>query len=166
MKKRTNRRTLRFNSLDEVLTDARTMANAKTMAIGNWTTGQILGHIARSINGSIDGILFKVPLPVRIIGRIVRNVPLRRGLLSGVKIPANARDKMIPEPDLPIDQAMEQLAKAIDRVKQERMCAAHPIFGRLSHEQWSQFHCRHAELHFSFLQSDQRRSSPPTASLE
>jgi len=26
------------------------------------------------------------------------------------------------------------------------------MFGRYSHEEWNQFHCRHAELHLSFVQ--------------
>jgi hypothetical protein len=31
------------------------------------------------------------------------------------------------------------------------MTATSPVLGRLSHEQWVQFHCRHAEMHFSFM---------------
>jgi len=28
---------------------------------------------------------------------------------------------------------------------------SHPLFGKLSREEWNRFHLRHAELHMSFL---------------
>lgn len=150
--KKPNRRILRFNSLDEVLAEARALAGGEIQANGNWTPGQVIGHVARAVNASIDGISFQAPLPARIIGRIIRNFPLNTGLPVGVKIPAHGRAIAVPEPDLPINDAVDQLAKAIGRTRHETMTGKHPVFGRLSHEQWTLFHCRHAELHFSFLE--------------
>lgn len=146
------RRILRFDSLDEVLADARALAARNIKANGNWTPGQVVGHVARAVNGSIDGISFQAPLPTRIIGRVIRNIPLNKGLPAGVKLPASARAKAVPEPDLPINDAVDQLARAIERTRHETMAGKHPVFGRLSHKQWTKFHCRHAELHFSFLE--------------
>ena len=147
-----NRRKLQFNNLDEVLAEARALADGDIKANGNWTPGQVIGHVARAVHGSIDGIAFKAPLPARIIGRVIRNIPLNKGLPAGVKLPASARAKAVPEPDLPVSDAVEQLAKAIERTRHETMSGIHPVFGRLSHEQWAKFHCRHAEHHFSYLQ--------------
>ncbi len=146
------RRKLRFNTLDEALADARCLADSNIKAHGQWTPGQVVGHVARAINGSIDGVAFRAPLPLRIVGRVIRNIPLNKGLPTGVKIPAHARAKAIPEPDLPIEQAVQQLADAIERTRHETMSQSHPVFGRLSHEQWRLFHCRHAENHFSYLE--------------
>jgi uncharacterized protein DUF1569 len=146
-----HRRKLRFNSLGEALADARAIANAEIQINGNWTPGQIVGHVARTINGSIDGIAFRAPLPVRFIGRLIRNIPLNRGLIGAVKIPPAARAIVVPKPDLPIEEAVEQFAQAIERTRGETMTQTHPAFGRLSHAQWTLFHCRHAENHFSYL---------------
>lgn len=146
------RRKLRFNTLDEALADAHRLANSTIKAHGQWTPGQVVGHVARAINGSIDGVAFRAPLPLRIVGRVIRNIPLNKGLPTGVKIPAYARAKAVPEPNLPIDQAVQQLADAIERTRTESMNQIHPVFGRLSHEQWRLFHCRHAENHFSYLE--------------
>ncbi len=145
------RRRLRFNSLDEILADARLLASAEIKAHGNWTPGQIIGHVARAMNGSIDGIPFRAPMPLRIIGRVIRNVPLNRGLPGGFKIPESAKAKAVPEPDFSIEEAVDQLAQAIERTGRETMNQVHPVFGRLSHAQWYLFHCRHAENHFSYL---------------
>jgi hypothetical protein len=30
------------------------------------------------------------------------------------------------------------------------MTARHPVLGKLTHEEWTQLHLRHAELHLSF----------------
>ena len=146
------RRILRFNSLDHALADARVLANSTIKPHGQWTPGQVVGHVARAINGSIDGVSFRAPLPLRIVGRVIRNIPLNKGLPTGVKIPAYARAKIVPEPDLPIEQAVQQLTDAIKRTRHETMNQIHPVFGRLSHEQWRLFHCRHAENHFSYLE--------------
>ena len=151
-----NRRKLRFNNLDEVLAEARALADGDIKANGNWTPGQVIGHVARAVHGSIDGIAFKAPLPARIIGRVIRNIPLNKGLPAGVKLPASAHAKAVPEPDLPVSDAVEQLAKAIGRTRHETMAGTHPVFGRLSHAQWTRFHCRHAELHLSFLEGVNR----------
>ena len=147
-----SRRTLRFNSLDDVLADARALAATHIKANGNWTPGQVVGHVARAVHGSIDGISFQAPLPLRIIGRVIRSIPLNKGLPTGVKLPASARAKAVPEPDLSINDAVDQLTRAIERTRHETMAGKHPVFGKLSHEQWIKFHCRHAELHFSFLE--------------
>ena len=43
------------------------------------------------------------------------------------------------------------LGAAIERAGSQRMKHPSPVLGKLSHEQWEQLHCRHAELHLSFL---------------
>ena len=37
----------------------------------------------------------------------------------------------------------------------ERMSKPSPVFGPMTHEEWEQLHCRHAELHFSFIHKDE-----------
>ena len=53
------RRTLSFATLDEFLQDAEAMAESEYKTIGNWSYGQILGHLASAMNNSIDGFGFQ-----------------------------------------------------------------------------------------------------------
>jgi hypothetical protein len=150
-KTKASRRTLRFTHLDEILADAQKLAGAGIQANGNWTASQVIGHVALAIHNSVHGFPFTAPLPFRIIGRLVRGIPLNKGLPSGIKIPGKAFDAVVPPADQPIDQAINKLTAAIDSAKAQQMKAPHPVFGKLNQAQWIKFHCRHAELHFSFL---------------
>jgi hypothetical protein len=47
-------------------------------------------------------------------------------------------------------EALEQLRKAVARLRAEKMTARHPVFGRITHDEWARLHLRHAELHLSF----------------
>ena len=154
------RRKLRYNTLDEALADARALAAGPITTSGQWTPGQIFGHVARAIHGSIDGVPFQAPLPVRVVGKVMRNRLLNRAIPTGIKLPKNAKARVVPEPDYPVDQAIEQLAKAIERTKNETMNQRHPVFGWINHGQWMKFHCRHAENHFSYLHPTARQTIP------
>jgi hypothetical protein len=49
------------------------------------------------------------------------------------------------------EDAVEYIGQTIARLRSDRMTKPSPLLGRLSHEQWVQLHCRHAEMHFSFM---------------
>ena len=61
-------------------------------------------------------------------------------------------DAFLPSDEVDFDQAVEQLAAATDRAMRQTMNAVSPMFGQLTHDQWVHLNCRHAELHFSFIQ--------------
>lgn len=149
------RRTLRFETLDDLLADARSLAGGPIRTTGNWTAGQIIGHVAIVIDGSIDGYHFKLPWPARVYHRfMILNRALREGIPPGIKIHENARGQFIPPADLTLSDAIEHLTRSVQRAEQRGMHAADPHFGKLTHEQWVQMHCRHAELHFGFIHPD------------
>jgi uncharacterized protein DUF1569 len=145
------RRKLHLHSLDDILNDAKTFAAPGLNQIGNWTPSQIVGHVAAVIDSSVEGFTFKLPVPVRLLGRLMRRWFLAKGFPAGIKMPGNVPTAFKPPADLSIQQAIEQLASSIDKANQKRMNAASPVLGKINHEQWVQLHCRHAELHFSFL---------------
>lgn len=64
-KKVQGRRTVRYASLSELLSDAEQLSAMKTRTLGNWSFGQILKHIAMSLDSSIDGAGFALPVPAR-----------------------------------------------------------------------------------------------------
>ncbi|QDV52262.1 DUF1569 domain-containing protein [Gimesia fumaroli] len=149
-KKIQGRRSVHYNSLDDLLADAEQMANSNVHTIGNWSLGQILMHLAISQNASIDGFGFCFPAPMRLIVRLFMK---RKFLSKGIPPGLNAPARMTPE-ETSIEEGLAALEAAIKRQQLEARNADHPAFGMLSPEEWDRFHLRHAEMHMSFVVPD------------
>ncbi len=146
-KKVEGRRSVHYRSLDELLADAERCANGKVQSLGNWSPGQIYEHLARSMDGSIDGFDFSMPAPARwLMSLLMKKKFLYKTLPAGFKSTAD----FIPEETLN-EVGLASLAKAIERQKNELSRVMHPGFGNLSNEEWEAFNLRHAEMHMSFL---------------
>jgi hypothetical protein len=144
------RRELHFRSFDEVLADAEGLvASPHTGTLGNWPLSQLLTHLAKAINKSIDGISAKVPIRFRILGWFIKGRVLKKGLSPGFQLPQGREAEAFPAAASPT-AALETLRAAVGRTRTERMTARHPVFGGLTHEEWTRLHLRHAELHLSF----------------
>jgi len=144
------RRKLTFNSLDDIVADAEKLAaSPETKVLGNWPLSQLFTHLAGVTNDSIDGISARAPWYFRLIGPLVKGRVLRKGMSAGFQLPKEMESAMFPPAGSPRD-AFEKLRMAIARTKKERMTARHPFFGKMTHEEWTQLHMRHAELHLSF----------------
>lgn len=144
------RRALRFQSLDDVAADAEQLVfSPGTMMLGNWSLGHLLMHLAKAINSSIDGISVRAPWYVRLAAPLIKRRILATGMRPGFKLPKKVEPDFFPAAESS-QEALAVLLAAIDRTKTERMTARHPIFGQLTHDEWTQLHLRHAELHLSF----------------
>ncbi|HLN30393.1 MAG TPA: DUF1569 domain-containing protein [Gemmataceae bacterium] len=144
------RRRLTFNSLDDIVVDAEKLAaSPNTKMLGNWPVSQLFTHLAVTINGSIDGISARAPWYLRWLGPYVKGRVMRNGMSAGFKLPKEMESDLFPPAGSARD-ALEKLRMAIARTKKERMTSQHPFFGKLTHEEWTQLHQRHAELHLSF----------------
>ena len=148
----TDRRELHFPSMPDILDDVEYLASGDPpRTTGNWTGGQIVKHVAMLINFSIDGFpVPKAPLPYRIVGRLKRKRALVEPLGAGLAFPRNF-GFLAPSAGVTWEEAVEYLSETMARPSRERMATPHPLLGKLTHEQWEQFHCRHAEMHFSFM---------------
>jgi hypothetical protein len=144
------RRTLTFRSLDEVLADAEQLAaSPHTKTLGNWSLGQLLMHLAGTMNDSIDGIRFQGPLFFRLIGPWIKGFIWKRGLPLGFRVPKDLEPGAFPAPSS-LPDALDKMRTATQRLKQERAAARHPVLGPLTHDEWILLHLRHAEMHLSF----------------
>lgn len=150
--RRPARRVVHFSTLSDLTLDIQALADTEPTSTGRWTAAQNVEHMAAVIDASVDGATFSLPLPVRLLGRLLRFWFLNRGLSPGIKLPASVPAAFTPGPETRFQDAARHLAQAVQRAEEQKMAAASPVFGRLSHEQWVRFHCRHAELHFSFIQ--------------
>jgi hypothetical protein len=147
------RRPLKFNTLDDILADVERLNQGTVRAVGNWSPGQNLKHLAIVMNGCIDGIPFKAPFYIRAVGWLMRNRFLKNPMPAGFDLPKAAAAEMVPG-DISWDEGMQQFRTAFQRVKTEPQRHPHPVLGALTREQWDQLHCRHCELHLSFLVPD------------
>jgi hypothetical protein len=148
-----SRRRLRFASVDHAIAEADRLvaaaaANRLTLA-GNWTLGQILNHLAAWAEFAYTGVPLKIPFIVRLLARPLRGRILRKGFSAGRNIP-NVKGGTLATDDLPLPKALQRFQIAYLRLKSESPPLPHPIFGRMTGQQWIALNLRRAELHMSF----------------
>ena len=144
------RRQLTFRSFEDVVADAEMLVAApRTKVLGNWPLPQLLMHLATAMNRSLDGITARAPWFMRLIGPFLKRRILEKGMSPGFKLPKDREAYAFPEA-ASAQEALETLRKAVSRVQSEKMTVRHPVFGKITHEEWARFHLRHAELHLSF----------------
>lgn len=157
----TDRRTLRFGRMDEILADIEKLdavapGGGSIRAAGNWTAAMNVDHVTRLINASLDGFAgARFPLWLRTLGSLMRGGALNKPLRAGFKFHKSVSELLSPDPDISWEQAVSNLRGAVGRTSVERMEQRSPLLGELNHEEWIMLHCRHAELHFSFLHADE-----------
>jgi len=154
-KKVTDRRALRFESLDEALRDIDSLVAAEGAGTlrrtGNWTLGQTLGHLAFWANAPFDGYppMRRPPWIIRALIPLFRNRFLHKGLSPGFRIPSVEDGTFGIEP-LSTDEGHRRVRAAFDRLGRVAPDRGNPALGPMSHEEWIALNLRHAELHLSF----------------
>ena len=151
-RKVTGRRTLEFSTMADILEDVKYLDSGDPpRAIGNWTSAQIVQHVAKLVGYSLDGFpVPKGPLLPRIVLRFMRHSALTKPMRPGIMFP-HRFGFLAPDKAIAWEEAVDTLRRNIARVDTEKMKHPSPILGKLTHEQWVQMHCRHAEMHFSFI---------------
>ncbi|MCA9289228.1 MAG: DUF1569 domain-containing protein [Phycisphaerales bacterium] len=149
-------RAIRFENLDEMVREAERLVWAERegtlRATGNWSLGQALGHVASWMDYPFDGYPPEVRPPwfIKLILRTQKKKFLNAGLQRGVKIPG-IKGGTLAIRDEPADEALAHLRKATQRLKAQAPTRPNPIFGPLTHEEWTKGNLRHAELHLGFF---------------
>jgi hypothetical protein len=146
------RRTLKFTTLDDIVADVEMLASAeKITALGNWTIGEALAHLANSFNMSIDGAQFRAPWLFRTVGPMFKNYFLTHPMKPGIKLPKNAAQQLLAAPKISRDEGVAKFRSAMRRQQAIADRAPSPIFGPMTRDEWDRLHMRHAELHLSFF---------------
>ena len=149
-----DRRPLHFDTLENLLADLEDLSNKKVRSLGNWTPGQVYRHLATTMNSSVDGFGFAVPWPFRVIGKLfMKKRLINESMRPGFNLPAQAAQVLIPAPT-PDDEGLAGLRIALHRLQTESKRVPSPILGELTRAEWDKMHCRHAELHLSFLKPE------------
>ncbi len=154
------RRELHFHTLADILRDVEQLAAVTSETgesicrDGNWTPAQIVEHVTFFINGAIDGFTFTAPFLIRLLARPFKKHILTKPMKPGIKLPARM-NVVLPDPDTTWEDAVSALRDAVRRIDSgERMTQPSPLLGAMTHEDWVNLHCRHAEMHFSFMHAD------------
>jgi hypothetical protein len=145
-----NRRRLHFDSLDDILRDLDQLNRGKVQALGNWSAGQILNHLSIVMVDSIDGNSVRLPLLLRALGRLLRPRVLKKGMKPGVQLRGDIAKRFMPPP-MDWEAGLEKIRAAIHRLQTETKREPSAFWGRMTREEWDQLHCRHSELHLSYL---------------
>ena len=147
----TGRRTIRFSNFAEILADVEQLAAATSVhVLGNWSFGQILWHLAKVMNGSIDGTTIRWTTPPPLIPESIKRRVLSGHMRPGFQLPPDAAKELEPPPTSVTD-GLEMFRQALQRQLSETKREPNPFFGPLTLDEWNQLHCRHAELHLSFV---------------
>jgi hypothetical protein len=149
-----NRRKLQFASVNEILADAERMAAANARPLGNWSPGQIYKHLAIVMDGSIDGDFVQASWLVRKVARLFKNRMLNHGMKAGFKLPRASETAIVPPLTISNEEGLLALRTAVERQLRTPPTKPSPFFGPMTTAEWTQLHCRHAELHLSFLAVD------------
>lgn len=150
--KASGRRALRFTSLDDIAADVERLAQAPQVhVLGNWTAGQIVQHLAVVMHKSIDGFTERPPAVVRfLLALFLKRRMLTHPMSPGFNLPKRAAAELVAPP-VEFDEALQNIRQALARLHAEEHREPHPAFGALTRDQWEQLHCRHSELHLSFI---------------
>ena len=87
---------------------------------------------------------------MRLFGWLIKNRVLRTPMPSGCALPTDFARHLVP-PETSWDDSLQAFRAAIQRLKAESQRHPSPFLGELTRDQWDQLHCRHSELHLSFL---------------
>ena len=146
----TGRRSLSFQSYEELLADLDRLGSGPVRQLGNWSPGQNFRHLATAYNNSIDGFTLKFPMPLRMVAKLFRKRLLSMSMPAGFKLPAKSGQSLMP-PATSTGEGLAELGTAIARLQTEPRRAKHPLFGEMTNQEWDNFHLKHAALHLSFL---------------
>lgn len=144
------RRTVRYESFEEILADAERLAAVPTQTLGNWSVGQIYKHLALATHVMVDGAPSAPPAVVQFLLRwLLKKRMTTRTLPAGFPL-KNKSAVLIPDATT-TGEGLALLRAATQRVQQTDARAPHPAFGPCTRAEWDTFHFRHCELHMSFI---------------
>jgi len=144
------RRTVRYETLQDLVNEARQLAERGYSRAGEWSLGQVCNHLAGAINMSRDGFPSGLPRPMRPIMRLVLFGRMRKRIPIRLRVPT--LPSLQPPADIADEEAIDRLSAAIARFNEPGATfAASPVLGKLTAEEWNVFHLWHSEHHMSFL---------------
>ncbi len=153
------RRELSFDmlaDLDAELDKIRAAHHAGTLRVsGNWTPGQILGHLAKWVGWYLDDSFpFTAPGFITIAGKLFRKQIISKPFKPGLSFKPKTGD-LGGDPEYSFEEGWDRLQAQLDRVRAgETLACDTPLVGKVTHEEGTRIQLNHCALHLSFLHYD------------
>ena len=150
------RRTLNFDSLDASVADAENLLASGYDKAGQWSLGQVSGHLANWLGFAMDGFP-KAPPPIRLMLWLARHSvgpkKLKHVLATGdMGIGKPTMPQSIPPADTDDREGVTRFAEVVSRVNRfAGTPLPSPFFGPMDRDTWVKLNCVHAAHHLSFL---------------
>ena len=147
------RRTLQFNSLDEVIADIEQLAQGEVTTTGGHSFPEIVQHLAITLDmvmGRVEGP--KPPWYMRLMIPLMKPMIINdKPLKPGFNLPSKAESFFWPKGDVDLGKAIDRLKEATDLYLQKGPPQKHPMFGKLTRQQQDSMNLRHSAMHLSFV---------------
>jgi hypothetical protein len=148
------RRALRFAGVHEMRAEVeRVHAWARAgeaRAAGNWSVGQIFGHLAFWIEEIDHDKGVRVAWYGRVLARLMKRRILTGRPAAGVRL-AGAPLGTYGCEEMTLAAGYERLVRAMARLERGDFPSVDRNWGRMRPEDWLNLHLRHAELHLGFV---------------
>ena len=132
------RRTIQFDSLDDVLAEAQLLQKSGCDRAGNWSLGQVCNHLAAEVDMFAALPARLIPRPIQ---RLMRGAFLQTAVLGKFGNALGLRLPTIKPQNHPIDDA-----EGVQRLRESFLKLRHAGTDHLI-----PFHLWHSGHHFSFL---------------
>jgi hypothetical protein len=146
----TTKRSLRFESVDELLAEVERLRQAGYTKLGEWELPQMMDHIARQMTLLLEPGGPRVPWALQWIARrVIHRMAVRKKYLP---FKARAAEQLKPSPDATDASAYASLVAAVDRLRSLKgdLIDTH-TFGTMSRHDYIQMQLVHAAHHLGFL---------------
>ncbi|MDA8746255.1 DUF1569 domain-containing protein [Rubripirellula amarantea] len=158
MAKESQKRPLRFESLDDIIQEANQLLHTGYVSRGNWTLGQACFHLAEWTRFPMDGfprppfvlrLVFSAMKGLGIIKRMEATL-LTEGFKAGTP---TAPQTVVPSNEMTDQAGVDQLTEVIHRMKHfDGPLQPSPLFGVMDREVWTKVTLLHAAHHLAFLE--------------
>lgn len=145
------RRQLRFESIDEMLADAESLAAQPVRTLGNWSAGQIFKHLALALESAVNGVEYRPPLVLRLVAGFLKKTYLTKPLRPGFRMPEALKPVFMPPDEISTEDGLSALRTAVAQYLATTELGRHAVFGEISRGEHDMMQLRHAEMHLSFI---------------
>ncbi len=147
----TRRRKLKFDDLADAASEVKRLSQAAYERAGTWSLQQVLQHLNKTMDMSIDGYPFLLPALARPVVKLIALPLMRRGVQfpSGAKAPSG----LLPSDDADLETEVARFCKLVRIIADPstKLHPQHPLVGKINHEQWNVMQRWHAAHHLSFI---------------
>ena len=116
--KKAVRRAVAYGDYKALLAEAERALRSGATTTGNWSLGQIYEHLARGMDGSLDGVEAKrASIVVRLVARwIIKPRIFKHGMNPGFRLPTGAEELLVAGVETDNERAFEHLRRSIQRL--------------------------------------------------